>query len=107
MSTMERNKGSLVPFTLTVEYVKKFLQSCGVEYDPSQTYKDQYDDYLYEDDTIVKIEDTYYEIQWEVERETDCYGFADVKKNDDGSIDFHTYHYNGGGHWTELVEEAL
>ena len=30
-----------------------------------------------------------------------------ARVNEDGSIDFHTYHYNGGGHWTEVVEEAL
>lgn len=30
---------------------------------------------------------------------------ADVQDN--GDIHFETYHYNGGAHWTEVVEGAL
>jgi hypothetical protein len=48
-----------------------------------------------------------YSVEWEIKRGTSCPEFADVKVNEDGSIDFHTYHYNGGGHWSEIVEDEL
>jgi hypothetical protein len=42
-----------------------------------------------------------------VRREQDECGFEEVTKNEDGSISFHTYHYNGGAHWIEFLEEAV
>lgn len=32
---------------------------------------------------------------------------ASIVENIDGSINFHTLHYNGGAHWTEVVEQGL
>jgi len=56
---------------------------------------------------FTKIGENYFRVEWEVEGETDAPEFAEVTENKDGSISFHTYHYNGGAHWTELVEEKL
>lgn len=98
MSSMERNKGKLVPTTW-----ENILQKL-----PPDTEENNYD---YMDRVCeagyVMIKDTYYAVVWEVNQDDDCCGFADVKTNTDGSIDFHTYHYNGGGYWTEVIEGAL
>ena len=61
----------------------------------------------YTENGFAVIDGEVYEVQWEVERDNDVPEFADVCVNEDGSIDFHTYHYNGGAHWTEVIEGAL
>lgn len=89
MSTIERNKGRLVPTNIDTE-----------------NYTDEDFDTLHENG-LVLIDGEIYEVEWEVKSEEDCPYFADVKVNTDGSIDFHTLHYNGGAYWTEVVEGAL
>lgn len=89
MSTVERNKGKLIP------------QNIDTELFDDEASK------AYEENGFVVIDGEIYAVEWKVKRETDCDYFADVKQNEDGSIDFLTYHYNGGGHWTEVVEDAL
>lgn len=94
MSTIERNKGKLIPVTLE-DWIKDFPDA-------------DYDDLEWDTDgKYVRIEDNVYKVQWEVERELDCDYFADVVENIDGSINFHTLHYNGAAHWTEVVEQGL
>lgn len=88
MSDMEHNKGKLIPTG------KKFQ---------ILTWEDH--EYLEEND-LVLIEGNEYKVEWEIRR-GDLYGFERATKNSDGTIDFETYHYNGGGHWTECVESAL
>lgn len=89
MSDYERNKGKLIPL--------------GVD---TENFSDE-DFEAYTENGFAVIDGEVYEVQWEVERANDVPEFADVNVNADGSIDFHTYHYNGGGHWTEVIEEAL
>lgn len=89
MSDYERNKGKLIPQPIDTE------QFSGEDFE------------AYQENGFVVIDNEIYAVEWEVKRERDCYDFADVKVNEDGSIDFHTYHYNGGAHWTEVVENAL
>lgn len=89
MSTIERNKGKLIP------------QNIDTGLFDAEAFE------AYEENGFVIIDGEIYAVQWEVERDTDCDYFADVKVNEDGSIDFHTMHYNGGAHWTEVVEGAL
>lgn len=90
MSEVERNKGRLIPVNIDTEHYTE----------------DDFDD-LYAEG-FVNINGEIYEVQWEVKRDTDTPDyFADVTENPDGSIDFHTMHYNGGGHWAEVVEEVL
>ena len=94
MSTVERNKGRLIPVTLE-DWIKYFPEaSCeDLEWDTKGNY--------------VRIGDDFYKIVWEIKKELDCSDFADVVENIDGSINFHTLHYNGGAHWTEVIEQAL
>lgn len=89
MSEYERNKGKLIPVGVDTEHFTD----------------DDYDTYT--ENGFVVINGEVYEVEWEVEQEIDGYEFADVLKNKDGTIAFHTYHYNGGSHWTEVVEHAL
>ncbi|ANA49223.1 hypothetical protein PMW_98 [Pseudomonas phage phiPMW] len=89
MSDTERNKGKLIPTGIDTE---GFTEDC---------YS------TYEENGFVVIDGEIYTVEWEVHRETVCYNFADVKINDDGSIDFHTLHYNDGAHWTEVIESRL
>jgi hypothetical protein len=88
MSDMEHNKGKLIPTNIDTEL---FSEEAFEEYS---------------ENGYVVIDNEIYEVVWEIQR-GELYGFADVKQNEDGSIDFNTYHYNGGAHWTEVVEEAL
>lgn len=89
MSEMERNKGKLIPVDVDTEHFTE-------------------EDYeTYQENGFVVFDKEIYEVEWAIQRDTDCYDFADVVENDDGTINFHTYHYNGGAHWIEVVEDAL
>ena len=89
MSDYERNKGKLIPVGVDTEHFTD----------------EDFEAYTENGFAVIGVE--VYEVQWEVERANDVPEFADVNVNEDGSIDFHTYHYNGGGHWTEVIEDAL
>lgn len=89
MSENERNKGKLIPTGIDTELFSD----------------DDFEAYL--ENGFEIIDGEIYEVEWEVRRETDCNEFAEVIENEDGTINFHTYHHNGGGHWTELVVDEL
>ncbi len=88
MSKMEYNKGKLIP--IDVEY-----EDCC---------EDEYDYYL--DNGYACVNGEIYMVDWE-NRSEDLDDIARASTNSDGTIDFETYHYNGGAHWTEVVEVAL
>lgn len=88
MSEMVYNKGKLIPTGIDTELFDG----------------DAFDNYT--ENGYEVIDGEIYEVKWETQR-GELYDFCNVKENDDGSIDFETYHYNGGGHWTELVEKKL
>ena len=89
MSTVERNKGKLVPVGVDTEHFTD----------------DDWDTYT--ENGFMVIDGEVYEVIYEVEAEKDCSYFAEVTCNSDGSIDFHTLHYNGGGSLEEVIETAL
>lgn len=89
MSEMEYNKGKLIPTGIDTE----LFDEDGLEE-------------MCHDNGFQLIDGEVYEVKWETRR-GELYDFCNVKENDDGSIEFETYHYNGGGHWTELVEKKL
>ena len=89
MSEYERNKGKLIPVDVDTEHF---------------TY-DDFDTYI--ENGFEVIDGQIYEVEWEIQRDTNCGDICEVVENNDGTINFHTYHYNGGAHWTELVEDAL
>ena len=107
MSEMEHNKGKLIPFDLTEEVAKSLVEAKSDEDGGYDSYLEQVeDDYTWYDEDLVKIAGKYYKAEFEIRR-GELYGFAEATANEDGSIDFNTYHYNGGAHWTEDVERAL
>ena len=89
MSEYERNKGKLIPVGVDTEHFTD---------DDFETYTEN---------GFAVIDGEVYEVQWEVKGDTDTPEFADVCVNKDGSIDFHTYHYNGGAYWTEIIEDVI
>jgi hypothetical protein len=106
MSDMEHNKGKLIPFDLTEEVAKALVEAKNedLEY---ETYLEQVEsDYTWYDEGLAYVGNRYYKAEFEIQG-GELYGFAEANMNEDGSIDFNTYHYNGGGHWTEVVEGAL
>lgn len=88
MSDMEHNKGKLIPTNVDTELFNE------------EAFEQ------YSENGFVVIDGEIYSVEWEVQR-GELYDFAYVDENEDGSISFNTYHYNGGGHWTEVVEGAL
>lgn len=85
MSYTERNKGKLI-----------FVSS--------KPFPNWFDED--EDENHYVINDNLYKIEWEIKKQ-EFYDMANVKVNEDKSIEFDTVHYNGGAHWTEVVEDAL
>ena len=88
MSKMEYNKGKLIP--VNVKY-----EDCDF---------DEYDEYL--ENGYACVNGEIYKVDWENQSE-DLDEIARASVYSDGTIDFETYHYNGGAHWTEVVEYAL
>lgn len=56
---------------------------------------------------ILNIFGKTYQVEFEIERETNYLEFVDVKTDDQGNIEFHTLHYNGGGSLEEVIEDGL
>lgn len=95
MSDYERNKGKLEK--VSAEAIKNEFPDVDFDDLPWTT-----------DGKYEKVGEGFYRVYWEVNGATDVPKFAEVSESPDGRfIDFHTYHYNGGAHWTEVVEDAL
>lgn len=91
MSELERNKGNLC-FASSVED----LQGDMDEF--------EFSDYLNEKG-MLQIGKNVYTVVWYTKSDQDYISFADVELNEeDGTIDFHTIHYNGGGSLQEVLE---
>lgn len=105
MSEMEYNKGRLTPVDWDCQ--EMFDELSGDYNQLSERYtveswcRDNSFEYGYE-----MIAGDIYKATFNV-KGGDLYDFCNVNKLPDGSIAFETYHYNGGGHWTELVEKEL
>lgn len=88
MSNFERNKGKLIPRP------DKAFPRNGYEWD------------RFWDEGFVIVKGVVYEAVFEEEGDENLV-FAEVFTNEVGEIDFHTLHYNGGGHWIDAVEGEL
>ncbi len=113
MSEYERNKGKLTPINVPIvdgnylaaelnEYADTQIADVSKYYDSStQALMEAPTEYGHAliDGIIYKFEES------EVMDQDPEY--CHVTKNDDGSFDFESYHYNGGAHWTELLEGKL
>lgn len=109
MSNMEHNKGKLIPFHLTEDVARELAtDNFGEDFELPEYYNSYFE--MVADDPeffgLAVIDLKFYKIEWEI-RCGELYHFAHVDENKDGSISFNTYHYNGSGHWTEVVEGAL
>lgn len=98
MSDYEINKGRLTPIEDIASYAMTFYPELGYDYAI---------DKMIDDDTIIEINGQWYGINWETSRGAAYDGFAFVEKCENGAINFHTLHYNGGAHWSEVVAGEL
>ena len=89
MSEMELNKGKLIP----------------VSVDTENFTEEDYD--TYRENGFMIIDEEVFEVEWEVQRETDFTYFVEVSDNTDGTINFHTHHSNGGGDVEEVIQREL
>lgn len=109
MSSMERNKGKLWLISTDAEaFAESKIETRDNFYD---TALEQFKEDLFDGEGPPKymiVSGKVYEVEWEVYSETDCTGFGEVTSEDGGkTINFHTYHYNGGGCLEEVLEDDL
>lgn len=90
MSSLERNKGKMTPTG---------VKTAGMSWEEL--------DEIYDSGDKIIVNGEVYSVEWEVYSETDDMSFSDVVKNEDGTITFHTIHYNGGGSLSEVIEQSL
>lgn len=87
MSCFERNKG--------------VLHLTGID---TEHYTDEDFETLWENNMVV-VDGEVYEVTYEVKSdESESFAYVNVKK--DGTVEFHTQHYNGGGSLEEVLESA-
>lgn len=107
MSSTEVNKGTLIPRTLeqVIETLEEHISGTKLTTieDVREAAFEIYDEGIPE---YVEIKKQFYEVI----NHLSIPGYEDLcelRINGDGTIDFLTMHYNGGGHWTELIEDKL
>jgi len=93
MSQMEYNKGTLVE----TELVDILVQYPEADPDDLEWTTDQ---------EFVKIADRYFFVKFDNKRD-ELEEINNLTDEGLGVYKFETYHYNGGAHWTELVEKKL
>jgi hypothetical protein len=106
MSNNEFNYGRITPVDLTQEDI---VEMCIAHNNGSQmpAWCDTWDEYWDENSYgigFVKLNQKWYQLSGH--RCTKDYD-GKLVINNDGSIDFLTYHYNGGAFWTEVLEQKL
>lgn len=94
MSDVERNKGVLTPISLET------VLTMWPEFDAEDSLETT-------DGNIVVLKGSLYWVHFEVKCEIDCMYFCELNHKLDGSIHFHTLHYNGGAYWLEVIEDEL
>ena len=104
MSETEINRGRLIPdyrsFDVIAEEVVHLLPKWAES--KFEAFTDDPDTYGYQ-----YINNTYYKLE-DHSCEDDTDDMCELALNPDtGEITFMTKHYNGGGHWTELIEDKL
>jgi len=93
MSEMEYNKGTLIEWEfvdILAEYPEADVDDLGWT----------------TDEKFVRIGDRFFEVKFENKRDELDY-INNLTDEGLGVYKFETYHYNGGAHWTELVERNL
>ena len=101
MSELERNKGVATP--VSYEIVKEeAIKRYGGVFDDLETCIGE----LMCDADFMKLNGQYYTCRLIVDSDKDL-DLCDVSLNEDGSVEFHTIHYNGGGSLEEVLESSL
>lgn len=110
MSEMEYNKGTLIKVTSDVE---NFVRQLGEKTDMKGMCFDFEDmseciDFLqyFYDEKYQVINNKVYLVDFEIRR-GDLDQISNVQQVSPVEYKFETYHYNGGGHWTDLVSREL
>ncbi len=106
MSQMEYNKGKLLPTKTSYDNLFKELGGEPSNISEGYTKEEWCRDNCYDGDYEI-LNDKIYKVVWEVRRGEEPPELMNLTKHSDGSVDFETYHYNGGAHWTEIVEAKL
>ena len=106
MSEVEVNKGKLIPIEIKdkEEFAKQYVTKL---HSWNKTYWDRFKDEEIYDTDYEYMNGQIYKVEWEIKGGEPSDHFCEVNENEDGSIEFHTMHYNGGGHWTEVVDEGI
>lgn len=104
MSDYEYNKGKLIPFGDIDEDRAKSIVGTTPSWADSalEAILESGEDY-----GLVKINDQWFKVDFEVRRGQMLDEFCSIAKHDNGVIEFASQHYNGGAHWTEVVEKEL
>lgn len=94
MSQMEYNKGTLRE--VSWEYITRLYEDADPDDLPYTT-----------EEMFERIGGKYYEVEFLVRRGDLENDFCNLDVRCYGEIDFETYHYNGGAHWTEIVGDEI
>ena len=97
MSSTELNKGRLIPLG------KNELEYIAVKNEV--TVEEMKENGLFEYG-LTQIKDTIYRVEFEVDGAESYSDLCDLRENEDGSVDFLTVHYNGGGSFDEVIENG-
>ena len=110
MSEYERNKGKLTRLNVPVDdknnrevFAKELINRDLPKWYHSywEWLRDEGEDAC----GVCRIDGKFYKIEMEdVDSDPE---YCNVTKNNDGTYSFESYHYNGGAHWTELLEGKL
>lgn len=106
MSYMEYNKGKLFPTTMGYDELFNYLGGVLDNISDGYSREEWCRDNCYNSNFEV-IDGKIYKVVWEVKGGDELPELLDLTRHSDGTIEFETYHYNGGAHWTEVVEGAL
>lgn len=105
MSRFEHNKGKLIPFGAMDEDKAKRVSNREL-----LKWYDNYLEWVSDEPEmfgLCVINDQFYKCEFEVEGGEMIEEFVNVKEIDNGVIEFSIQHYNGGAHWTEVIEGEL
>ncbi len=105
MSESVIDSGKLIPVDLTREEALAECERLGLKMEwILESYKDAKEALACETDKYADIAGLgFCRVEgFKTEDPTDCW--CTLTKNEDGSYDFRASYYNGGAHWTELVE---
>jgi hypothetical protein len=102
MSSTVVDSGKLIPVTLSEEEAVAECRRLGIDYGETAL-----ETLIYDTDEYAEVEGLGLCRVENFKTSDPTEDWCDLKKNEDGSYNFRTQYYNGGAHWTELVEEAV